>query len=526
MQESLPGTVEPIPVPTPAEDPIELQEEPVPASDPSSDIPTETFQVRDIQVVGNTRFENEIEALVSPLEGQEISLADLLSLRTDITNLYLEAGYLSSGAFVPNNQDLTDSTVRIQVVEGAVEQLQISGLGRLREGYVRDRINRATKTPLNIEQLEVGLQLLQTDPLLQSVDAELTAGSGPGQSLLIVELEEADPFFATLSTNNYRAPSIGSSQASAGLTHLNVLGIGDRLSVGYSFTEGLNNYQAHYTLPLNGLDGTLQLSYQNSDSDIVEELFADAGIRSESETWSVNLKQPLVRSVAQEFSLGLGLDVRESRSFILDDIPFSFSVGPEDGVSKVSVLRFSQEWVNRDIDTVLALRSQFNVGLDIFDATVNDTGTDGRFFSWLGQFQWVEQFSAGKLLLARLNAHLTGDSLLPLERFSVGGIDTVRGYAQNQLVTDNAVTFSTEMRFPIFADFQLAPFVDTGGGWNNRTANPETSFLLGTGLGLRWQPSDTINFRLDYGIPLIDAGDEGNSLQEHGLYFSINTVPF
>ena len=66
-------------------------------------------------------------------------------------------------------------------------------------------------------------------------------------------------------------------------------------------------------------------------------------------------------------------------------------------------------------------------GLDIFNATVNDTGTDGQFFSWLGQFQWVEQFPPGLLLVTQLNSQLTPDSLLPLEKFSVGGVDTVRG---------------------------------------------------------------------------------------------------
>ena len=175
---------------------------------------------------------------------------------------------------------------------------------------------------------------------------------------------------------------------------------------------------------------------------------------------------------------------------------------------------------------MLAARSQFNVGLDLFDATVNNTSTDGRFFSWLLQFQWIEQFPSGSLLVTRLNTQLTPDSLLPLERFGVGGIDTVRGYTQNQIVTDNAVTFSTEARFPLATRLQLTPFIDAGGGWNNRTENPNPSFLLGTGLGLRWQPNSFVNLRLDYGIPLIDARDEGNSLQENGIYFSVNVLPF
>ncbi|MEM1309414.1 MAG: ShlB/FhaC/HecB family hemolysin secretion/activation protein [Cyanobacteria bacterium P01_H01_bin.153] len=525
-QPSLPERFEPLPeLPTPPSEPVELDDEPLPPSEPSA-VPPIAFFVREIQVEGNTLFQREIADLVSLLEGREVTFEELLALRTDITQLYIDNGYISSGAFVPTNQVLDDGIVQVQVVEGDIEALQINGLGHLRDRYVRDRLTRAIAAPLNVRRLEEALQLLQIDPLLQSVDAELTAGTGPGQSILILDLAEADPFFASLGANNYRSPSIGSLQGTASVNHLNVLGFGDRFSASYDLTEGLDTFDINYAVPVNGLDGTVQISYQRSDSQIVDAQFRDAGIRSNSDTLSLSFRQPLTRSLTNEFALSLGFDLRESRSFILDDIPFSFSVGPEEGVSKVRAVRFAQDWVNRDVNTVLAARSQFSLGLDIFDATVNDTGTDGQFFSWLGQFQWVEQFSPDTLLVTRVNAQLTPDSLLPLERFSVGGVDTVRGYAQNQIVTDNAITASTELRLPLAADLQLTPFIDVGGGWNNRPPNPDPSFLAGLGLGLRWQPVDTVSLRLDYGIPLISPGAEGNSLQENGFYFSLNIRPF
>jgi len=164
-------------------------------------------------------------------------------------------------------------------------------------------------------------------------------------------------------------------------------------------------------------------------------------------------------------ALGLALDLRRNSTFILNDIPFSFSEGPKNGRSNVTVVRFFQDWVERGASRVLAARSEFSLGIDAFDATTNNIGTDGRFFSWLGQFQWVQQLTPKTLLLARLTAQLTGDSLLSLEKFSVGGLDTVRGYRQNQLVTDNGVVGSFELRFPPISNykaFQLAPFFDIG----------------------------------------------------------------
>lgn len=521
-------TLDPLPESAPdPEDLFRLEEGDLPDTplENAPEVPPVSFFLEDIRVIGNTIFHDEIEELVTPLEGREVAFEDLLTLRTDITRLYIDNDYISSGAFIPTNQVLNDGVVEIQVVEGKIEQIQINGLSRLQESYVRSRLNRSTQEPLNVRRLEEGLQLLQVNPLLQTVDAELTAGSGPGQNVLILDLAEADPFFLELSGDNYRAPSIGSAQGSVAAAYGNVLGFGDRAAVSYDLTEGLDTYEVSYEVPVNGLDGTAQVRYQNADSRIIDPLFEAAGIRSESETLSFSFRQPIIRSLTTELALGLSFDVRESRSFILDDIPFSFSAGPEDGVSKVRALRFSQDWVNRDINTVLAARSQFSFGLDLFDATVNNSGIDGRFFSWLGQFQWLEQFPSNLLLVTRVNAQLTPDSLLPLERFSVGGIDTVRGYVQNQIVTDNAITASSELRLPLVEGLQLTPFVDLGGGWNIDAPEPDPSFLLGLGLGLRWQPTPDFSFRVDYGIPLI-SGEDGDSLQENGIYLSLTVRPF
>lgn len=520
----------PIPEPLPPENLLEIPDPSAPDPQP---LPPELEDVRflidRIDVLGNTVLEAEIAALTQPLEGQELFLSDLLNLRTEITNLYLRNGYATSGAFLPTNQDLTTGVVQIQVVEGSLEAIQVNGLSRLREGYVRDRISLATDPPLNVPRLEDALRLLQIDPLLDRVDAELTAGSRPGQNLLILDVAEADAFDLALTADNSRSVSTGSVQAEVLALHRNVLGFGDFASARYNHTEGLNLYELRYGIPLNAYDGTLQVRYESASSRIITPQFVDAGIRNESETFSVSFRQPLTRSINQEWALGLAFDLRASRSFILNDIPFSFSIGPENGLAKVSALRFSQEWLKRDINRVLAARSQFSLGLNLFDATVNDTGTDGQFFAWLGQFQWVEQLSPGWLLVSRLNTQLTPDSLLPLERFSVGGPDTVRGYAQNQIVTDNAVIGSVELRIPLSAipnQLQLIPFIDAGTGWNNRTENPNPSVLLGTGLGVQWQPSRDLNLRLTYGLPLIGVPNRGSSLQENGVYFSFTYQPF
>jgi hemolysin activation/secretion protein len=517
---TIPSPVEPNPQPN-------LQ---LPVS-PQPDTPTPSnlrFRVQEIEVLGNTVLREEIAKLIHAYENRDVTFDDLIALRSAITQLYVDNGYVTSGAFLPNNQVLDQGIVKIQVVEGQLERIDISGLRHLQDGYVRKRLERATQTPLNRQQLEQALQLLQLNPLIARVNAELTAGSVPGRNVLRVQLQEAPAIHGGIVLDNNQSPSIGSIQGSVFVSHDNLLGLGDRFSAEYGRTEGLNLYDLSYSLPLNANDGTLTLRYGNNSSRIVDEIFRDLSIKSKTRTFSIGLRQPLVRTPKTEFALGLALDLRRSQTFLLNDIPFSFSQGAENGESKVTVLRFSQDWVDRAPNRVLAARSQFSLGLNAFDATVNDTGTDGRFFSWLGQFQWVQQVSPRLILLTRTAAQLTPDSLLSLERFSLGGVGTVRGYSQNQLVTDNGVLGSVELRIPLTKDpnvLQIAPFVDIGKGWN-RQATDLDSLLVGIGIGLEWRPSSSLDFRVDYGIPLKLVSDRGHSLQENGLYFSLRYQPF
>ncbi|MBW4518372.1 MAG: ShlB/FhaC/HecB family hemolysin secretion/activation protein [Scytolyngbya sp. HA4215-MV1] len=502
---------------------------------PPSQSPADTearVQVRQIIVRGNTVLSQaEIDQATAFFIGRSLTFEELLQIRTAITNLYIEKGYATSGAFLPP-QDVADGIIEIQAVEGELEKVEIQGLTHLKAPYVRDRIALAASPPLNLRRLEAALQLLQRDPLLVRVDAELKAGTSPGRSVLSLRLKEAPPLSVSLQLANEDAPSVGSVRESGTVEYTNLLGLGDRFSAEIGFTEGVDSYDFRYAVPLNARDGTLTLRYQDSKSKIIEDPFSVLDIRGKTRAFSVDFRQPLHRTPTNEFALDLSLDFRRSRTFLFDDIPFSFSLGPQDGESKVSVLRFSQDWIDRTPRRVLAARSQFSLGLDAFGATINDDAPDGRFFSWVGQFQWVQ--ALGDVIgIARVTTQLTGDSLLPLEQFSVGGIDTVRGYRQNQRVADNGIVGSLELRVPIMRDdrlgvLQLAPFFDIGTVWNNdkSLSLPNPTTLLSLGLGLHWDITPYFSAQLDWGIPLNKIKDQGDTLQDNGIVFSIRLRPF
>ncbi|MGB3206336.1 MAG: POTRA domain-containing protein, partial [Crinalium sp.] len=169
-----------------------------------------------------------------------ISFAELLQARSTVTQLYIDKGYVTSGALIPL-QTLTEGVVTIQVVEGSLEDIKITGTRRLQPNYVRSRIAIATKSALNVPRLLEALRLLQLDPLIASISAELAAGSTPGTSLLTIKVQEADTFKTQANFDNSRSPSVGSFRRGGQITEANLLGLGDAINLEYS-----NSQWAHF----------------------------------------------------------------------------------------------------------------------------------------------------------------------------------------------------------------------------------------------------------------------------------------
>lgn len=529
-----PSTPSPLPPPEdllqpPASTPT--TPEPIPGEVPAN-ITVERFEVE-----GSTVFSpEEFAQVLAPYTKKPISFAELFQARSAVTQLYVDRGYITSGALIPP-QTLRSGVVKIQVVEGSLEAINITGNKRLSANYIRDRIAIRTDTPLNQQQLLATLQLLQLNPLIENLSAELATGSRPGTNILEVNVIEAQTSHIQILADNGRSPSVGSFRRQVQANEANLLGIGDSLSIAYSNTDGSNSLDTGYTLPLNPRDGTLSFSYGTSASEVIEPPFNELDINASSRYYELTLRQPIIQTPSQEFAFGLTAARRESDALFFGGVPFPSPGADERGRTRVSAVQFFQEWTTRNSKEVIAARSQFSLGIGALNSTINETAPDSRFFSWRGQAQWVRLLAADTLLLVRADVQLADRALVPLEQFGLGGINSVRGYRQDALLTDNGAFASVELRLPIYRApqqrllVQLAPFVDLGTTWDNSsrvvTGNTsESNTLASLGLGLRCQLGDYLTARLDWGIPLVDISSGDRTWQENGLYFSVIYNPF
>lgn len=123
--------------------------------------------------------------------------------------IYVDQGYVTSGVIIPP-QTIKGGVVVIQVVEGTLEKIHVTGTRRLNPSYVRDHLAIAAGKPFSRDRLLEGLQLLQLDPLIQSISADLQAGIRPGTNILEVKVKEANSLSGEIVADNARSPSVGS----------------------------------------------------------------------------------------------------------------------------------------------------------------------------------------------------------------------------------------------------------------------------------------------------------------------------
>ncbi|MGA2140413.1 MAG: ShlB/FhaC/HecB family hemolysin secretion/activation protein, partial [Verrucomicrobiia bacterium] len=179
------------------------------------------------------------------------------------------------------------------------------------------------------------------------------------------------------------------------------------------------------------------------------------------------------------------------------------------------------------------LRSTLSFGLDVFGVTDNGTDQNAKFFSWLGQFQYVRRvFDTPNLIILRTDIQWSDGPLLAIDQFSVGGASTVRGYRENQLIADRGIVASAEGRIPILFDktgagtFYVAPFFDFGQAADVGSGIPGPNTIASCGIGLLFSPNRHLNAQLYWGARLVHVPNPNDNLQDLGINFKVTFEAF
>jgi hemolysin activation/secretion protein len=456
-------------------------------------------------------LEEEIRKRVNIDFSKGVTFAQLLQIRSEITAFYIENGYITSGAYIPEGS-LDKGKVRIRIIEGKLEEVDpkeadpnqkpnfysyyefsknskgyqrpkrlaqgerqyikkckdkdlycivefVNGVGvefensngyYLTEDIIRNRL--VIKQPLQKDNLIDALSVLQTDSTIEKIDAELLPSEDIGRNILKIKITTKQSCNSS-SCKVLQIYTDNSRSPSVGSNRRQIKlnfypGNGVEMGLAYANTVGSHAIDLGFSLPI--------------DKQKQNEWLKTVNIRYNN-VWNRIIEDPFSRLDINSVSRYLDINLRQSRYLgVNNEIALSVSgTWQQSETSLLGIgLPLSQDADDQGEIRVLSFRgiaewnrrwanSAIVLGGEIGFGN-NISKKENPFLIFRGRGQWLKQLGEDTLFLARLNTQFSSQALPSLEQISFGGQDTLRGYRQNFLLADNGINASLEFQVPVF----------------------------------------------------------------------------
>ena len=484
--------------------------------------------VREIRVEGVRALPTEaIRSLVAPYEGRALGTGDLRDLARKLTQLYFDSGFVTSGVLL-RSPPITGGVAYLDAVEGTVERVRFAAPPRVaRPEWVTGLLIPQPREPVHLGDLQERMAALRDAGIVEKIDARIEPLPKVGESELVLTVEEARPWWAAVQYDNYHSPVVGARRPSLLFGHQNITGWGDAFDGRIGQTEGLDDMRFVYAVPFLRSRWRAAARYERSDSLAIDPPLRSLDIRSVSETTAIEIQHAFATRASRTVAAGASAEKRESKTSLLG-FDFSFVPGLPDAVSKVDVARLFLTASQRSEGQVSFGRLQVSGGR-VHDVIREVEGAPHeRFTVLLFQGQHARRITEGGWhMVGRLEAQHTNDRLVPIEKYVLGGWQTLRGYRESLILRDRVVFGSLELRAPGWnlADrvrLEPAAFVDWAWSRNTlRTAEIYPESLGSVGIGATLTLPWGLSARVDYAYPSERWLTERRDVQDRGLHFRV-----
>jgi hemolysin activation/secretion protein len=467
-----------------------------PVTPPPAAVAGPRFFAKKFHLEGNTLLsEAELQMVLAPWVGRELSFAELQQAANAITELYRRAGYLVR-AYLPE-QKLDSGTVSIIVIEARMGRMQIEDGGkelRLSKDVARDTLNARQKQgdAFSLDSLQRGINLVNDLP-----GAEATVILSPSvtqnQTDVIVKMMDKPLLSGLVQLDNNGSRSTGTDKLSASLSIDNPNKIGDQIQLAGAHTSGTDYLRLGYSLPL-GSDG---LRVGAHSSYLQYNIPSASNPTGNAATLGVNARYPILRGSISNLAVSGTLD---SRSYI------NKAAGTVTSDKTVNIASIGLSGDRLDgfggggfsFASVFLSMGQLDLSSNAGDfsadqANANRNGTFNKLTWNAGRLQKIGM--ATNLWLSA-NGQFANKNLDSSEAFALGGPAGVRAYPNMEGTGDQGWLLTAEVRQNLNSKLMLAGFYDYGRvlqhknewtGWNAGTpGQPGTYDLSGFGLALTW----------------------------------------
>ena len=482
-----------------------------------------SFNVFEFKVDGNTVLEKgKIEEAVYPFLGEEKSIEDVEKARVALEKTYQDAGYLTVSVSIPQ-QAADTGIVVLKVTEGSVERLRVTDSKYTSLAEVKSRVEEfgEGKVPhFPTAQKQLGTvnrgQNRQVTPVLR-------AGRSPGKVEIDLKVQDKLPLHGNLEVNNKYSSNTTETRINGGVRYEN-LWQKDH-SIGLSFQVSPENLDESKVL-----SATYLIPRMNGD------YFAAYGVISKSDIAAVGdvnvIGNGIILGARYIKPLPLLENYFHSLTFGADYKDFDESVnllGSDGFKTPIAYTAFLLGYDGSYQSP--ASQTQFNLGFNFSTRGFGNSEEEFRAkrsfanpnYAYLRtDIKHTQKLPKDWILQAKLVGQLASDPLVSAEQFTIGGVDSVRGYLESQELGDNGLSISLELRTPpmnkylksnAFSDyikeFYAYGFVDAGyvSTIDATPGQDSNANLLSTGLGLKVKSTKGLFTNLDYAHALRQAGN-------------------
>jgi hemolysin activation/secretion protein len=465
------------------------------------------FKLTKIILKGNTVFStDELETIFKPSINTMISIADLQALVNKVTEKYRAAGYILSRAILPP-QTITNGVVQVQVIEGYISKVAISG----NPGWVEKVLQKynekiLTSRPLRIRVLEKSLLLMNDVPGV-SAKAVLTPSksiSGSADLNVVTEFKRAAGY---LSYDNLGSRYLGPQEIGAGVAVNSITwpGSSDGLRMlTVPYTNQMRYFEYNHTNPI-GSEGTKFTFDTNYTRTKPGFLLDDFDVIGTSSITYFDLATPWIRSRNENLYIHSTFNYMNISSTILGQ-PFYSDL--------IRSLVFGGEYTSLDrFRGANDVRIDFEKGLEILGAVkhVNQSRPMGEpnFFKGTLFLSRLQALPAQFSLFAAALGQYAFNPLLATEQYAYGGFPWGRGYPPSEIVGDDGLGMKVELRRdfaidkPWLSSIQGYLFYDAGIIWNRDGIDlPPKQSATSTGFGVQLGFMSHLTGNLYYAKPL------------------------
>jgi hemolysin activation/secretion protein len=471
---------------------------------------TPTFPVHRFAVEGNTVLDPvHIDAVLADGLGESRTFADLQAAVAALQAAYARAGFGAVRVFLPEQQ-IASGTVRIAVVEPPLGRITIDGPSDFDIGRVRRALPslREGATP-NTDDLAREIALANENPTRRlGVDLRSDA-SGQIDAVVAVALERPRRVGAVL--DNTGTTATGRARVGVFFQHADVAGRDHVATLQYvtspSQPDDVRIAAMNYRVPLPAFGDSLDLYgiYANVDAGVVSELFT---VRGRGRVLGARYTQNLKPTASWRHRLLWGVEQRPV------DNQVALLGGSEDIAPDITLhpasLGYAGGWSEPGRQVEISLTGVHNLPRgsrgngDAFAAA--RAGASASYALVRYGLKAQQALPSDWQLRVAVDGQYTRDALVSAEQFGSGGLDSVRGFDERELVNDRGNRATLELQMPDFGE-RIAPgafgrallFLDHGWLRRNHPLPGEVarSHIASYGAGLRIVLPPSWNLRVD-----------------------------